>query len=65
MYKKIWRIKNKMIDFIYDIGDAVLYDDRMSRVEDRAINSDNQIMYLIQLSNLHYLWVEEDEIEGV
>ena len=53
-----------MIDFIYDIGDAVWYDDRMSRVEDRAINSDNQIMYLIQLSNLHYLWVEEDEIEG-
>ena len=52
-----------MFDFKFDIHDAIMYNDMIGRVEDRAIDNFDREMYLIRLANHHYHWVEVNELE--
>ena len=51
------------IKFKYAINDAVWWGDRIARVEDTAIDGNGEKVYLIQLSNLHYIYAYEHELE--
>ena len=48
---------------MYDIHDAVWYNDLVARVEDRAVGPDDSNMYLILLSNHRYHWVSENHLQ--
>ena len=49
--------------FKFEIHDAVWYGDRIGRIEDRAIDGKGEEIYLVQLSNHHYHWVYEKDLE--
>lgn len=51
------------IDWKFEIHDAVWYKDFIGRIEDRAINIENQEVYLVQLTNHHYHWVPVGNLE--
>lgn len=50
-------------DWKFEIHDAVWYNDRVGRIEDRAIDIKNQEVYLVQLANHHYHWVPVEYLE--
>ena len=52
-----------MADFKFKIHDAIVYNDMIGRIEDRALDSENKEMYLIRLANHHYHWVEAKDLE--
>ena len=51
-------------DWKFEIHDAVWYNDRIGRIEDRAIDVQGREVYLIQLTNHHYHWVPVENLEG-
>ena len=52
-----------MYEFKFEIHDAVLFGDKIGRVEDRGIDPNGKEIYLIQLSNHHYHWVDIKDLE--
>ena len=50
-------------DWKFEIHDAVLYNDRVGRIEDRAIDGHGEEIYLVQLTNHHYHWVGIENLE--
>ena len=52
-----------MYEFKYNIHDAVWYGDYIGRVEDHAIDIKGREVYLIQLTNHRYFWVEVNELQ--
>lgn len=52
-----------MFSFKFDIYDAIVYNDMIGRVEDRALDGEDREMYLIRLANHHYHWVEVKDLE--
>lgn len=51
------------IDWKFEIHDAIWYNDRIGRIEDRAIDAHGGELYLVQLTNHHYLWVPVENLE--
>ena len=47
----------------FEIHDAVWYNGYIGRIEDRAVDIENQEVYLVQLTNHHYHWVPVDNLE--
>ena len=47
----------------FEIHDAVWYRDYIGRIEDHAIDIKGKEVYLIQLTNHRYLWVEVNELQ--
>lgn len=56
-------IKEPKTDWVYQIHDAIIYEDRIGRVEDRAIDVLDREVYLVQLVNHHYHWVPAENLE--
>ena len=56
-------IKELKIDWTYQIHDAVMYENKMGRIEDRAVDPNDNEIYLIQLVNHHYHWVPVENLE--
>jgi hypothetical protein len=50
-------------DWKFEIHDAVWYNDRVGRIEDRAIDGRDEEVYLIQLTNHQYRWVPVENLE--
>lgn len=50
-------------DWKFEIHDAVWYNDRVGRIEDRAIDGRGEEVYLIQLTNHQYRWVPVENLE--
>ena len=50
-------------DWKFEIHDAVWYNDRVGRIEDRAIDGQGEEVYLIQLTNHQYRWVPVENLE--
>ena len=50
-------------DWTYEIHDAVVYNDTLGRVEDRAIDINEQEVYLVQFANHMYRWLPAEELE--
>jgi hypothetical protein len=50
-------------DWKFEIHDAVWYNDRVGRIEERAIDANGGELYLVQLTNHHYHWVPVKYLE--
>ena len=50
-------------DWKFEIHDAVWYNDRVGRIEDRAIDGHGEEVYLIQLTNHQYRWLPVENLE--
>ena len=51
------------IDWKFEIHDAVVYNDTMGRIEDRAINAQRQEVYLVQFTNHLFRWLPVENLE--
>lgn len=50
-------------DWTYEIHDAVVYNDTIGRVEDRAIDGFNQEVYLVKFTAYKYRWLPAEDLE--
>lgn len=51
-------------DWKFEIHDAIWYNDRVGRIEERAIDANGGELYLVQLTNHHYHWVPVKYLEA-
>lgn len=56
-------IKKPKADWTYQIRDAVVYEDKMGRIEDRAVDANDNEVYLVQLANHRYHWIPVENLE--
>lgn len=50
-------------DWVYEIHDAVVYNDTIGRIEDRAIDSHEREVYFVQFINHRYRWLPIEDLE--
>ena len=50
-------------DWTYEIHDAVVYNDLIGRIEDRAIDVNKQEVYLVQFTNHLFRWLPVEDLE--
>jgi hypothetical protein len=50
--------------YIFNIGDAVYFNEKLGRVIDRAVDAHGENLYLVQMSNHLFHWVHEENLGG-
>ena len=50
-------------DWKFEIHDAVWFEDKIGRVEDKAVDSKGREVYLIQFTNHRYRWLPVENLE--
>jgi hypothetical protein len=48
----------------FKVNDAVMYEGRMGRVEDAAVDTNRKNIYLVEMSNHLYHWIPEELLEA-
>lgn len=50
-------------DWKFEMHDAVWFEDKIGRVEDKAVDSQGREVYLIQFTNHRYRWLPAENLE--